>query len=124
MEEEKKQNGQHIEVAVGEQAASRLKDTRIEGSVYEGLPKAIAGLFMGIGALLPMFLMPMNVISEMLCMYGLIVCVRAIGDYRWARKFQRKKPTATLVVAIVAIVLNIIALFFWAVLILHYFSKL
>ena len=89
------------------------KDTRIEGSAAEGLLEAVASTAMAVVALLMTLFSNIAIIAEVLCMYGLILGVRAVRTYRDCHLWQKKKPKATGVLGIIGLVLNSIAVLFW-----------
>ena len=103
------------------QPATAKKDTRIEGSAKEGLVEAVASASMSVVSVLMTLFMNMNVISEMLCMYGFILGVRAVNTYKTCHLWQKKKPKATYVLGIIGIVLNCIAMLLWLIWIAGFF---
>ena len=82
---------------------------------------AIASIVMGGVALILMFFDGMSLFGEILCLCGFMIAVRAIGDYEGSCATQKTKPTITLIGAIIGVVVNSIALFFWAVWLIGYF---
>ena len=91
------------------------------GSGMEGFGKALASACMGFAGLILMFHFSMSVVAELLCMYGLILGVRAIGDYRTLKRLQTKKTIVPLVLGIIGTTLNAICCITWFVWILGYF---
>jgi hypothetical protein len=100
------------------------KDTRIVGSATEGLVGAIASTAMSLVAIVMTLLLPLNFISEMLCMYGFILGVRAIGDAKSATLWQQKKPKATFVLGVIGVVVNSLTMLLWLLWIVGYFILL
>lgn len=90
------------------------KDTRIEGSATEGLLEAVGSTVMAVASLL-MMLSVLSVIAEALCMYGLILGIRAVNTYRTCHLWQKKKPKATGIFGIIGLVLNAIAVILWLI---------
>ena len=99
------------------------KDTRIEGSATEGLVEAIASTAMAVASLL-MMLSVLSVIAELLCMYGLILGIRAVNTYRSCHLWQKKNPKATGILGITGLVLNAIAVLVWLVWIVFTFMDM
>lgn len=98
-----------------------LKQNKIKGSKYEGAPVAIISFLMGVFSLVMIFFIDMGLISEVLCLYGFMLGVRSIGDYKGSLLVQEEKPTLTLVFGILSVVVNTVALFCWAVWMIGYF---
>ena len=100
------------------------KDTRIVGSATEGLVGAIASTAMSLVAIVMTLLLPLNFISEMLCMYGFILGVRAIIDAKSATLWQQKKPKATFVLGVIGVVVNSLTMLLWLIWLAGYFILL
>ena len=98
-----------------------FKQNKIKGSKYEGTPVAIISFLMGVGSLVMIFFINMGLISEVLCLYGFMLGVRSINDYKGSLLVQEEKPTATLVFGILSVIVNTFALFCWAVWMIGYF---
>lgn len=98
-----------------------LKPNKIKGSKYEGTPVAVISFLMGVGSLVMMFAINMGLLSEVLCLYGFMLGVRSIGDYKGSLIVQEEKPTATLVFGVLSVIVNTLAMIFWLAWMIGYF---
>ncbi len=98
-----------------------LKPNKIKGSKYEGTPVAVISFLMGVGSLVMTFAVNMGLLSEVLCLYGFMLGVRSIGDYKGSLLTQEVKPTATLVFGILSVIVNTVSMFLWLVWMIGYF---
>ncbi len=97
-----------------------LKPNKIKGSKYEGTPVAVISFLMGVGSIVLMFAVNMGLFSEVLCLYGFMLGVRSIGDYKGSLLVQEEKPTATLVFGILSVIINTVAMVFWLIWMIGY----
>ena len=115
------ENNEQKIIAEQTKAPEVKKDNRIEGTAAEGLVEAVASTAMSVVAVAMMLSMSLNPIPELLCMYGFILGIRAINTYRTCHLWQKKKPTATLVLGIIGVVVNTIAMIAWLLWIAGFF---
>ena len=97
------------------------KVQKIDGSPFAGAWVSIASIALGLLALYLMFFDGMSLFGEILCLSGFMIAVRGIEEYQGSCATQKIKPKLTLIGAIIGIVINAIALLFWAVWLIGYF---